>query len=71
MGGNLALVQEGDLITIDAETQPAQRGRVGRGTGTAPAGLECTGAEVYEGRAVQVYEERSLSVRRLCYRRVK
>ena len=57
-GGNIALIQEGDTITIDAHQLLLQL-NVGRcRTGTPPRRLEAAGAALHPRRARQVRQER-------------
>ena len=64
-GGALALVQDGDLITIDAIGNTLSVDLSDDELARAPRCLGCAGAEVHEGRALQVHEDRRLSFGRL------
>ena len=56
-GGNIALVHEGDSITIDARTLTAAAQRERRGTGETPRSVEGAGAALHPRRAGQVRDE--------------
>ena len=50
-GGGLALVRDGDVITIDAENNSLDVDAVGRRTGRATCRVDAAAAQVHQGRA--------------------
>ena len=56
VGGTIALVKEGDSITIDAKQAPDPAERAGEGAGGAPQEVEAAQAALHEGSAGEVHE---------------
>jgi dihydroxyacid dehydratase/phosphogluconate dehydratase len=65
VGGALALVQDGDEITIDAEGNRLDRTCERRGIGPPPRRLDDARAQVHKGSALQVLQDGVIRLRRL------
>ena len=58
VGGTIALVKEGDSITIDAKKLPPPAQRAGEGARRAPEEMEGAEAALHQGTARQVHAAR-------------